>query len=163
MSLSCDLRPVTALHIGNVLDLAASGTREAASTRAEPLPTLAEVSTWALIIDDDTDNRELLSEFLELAGYLVVSCGTAADADKIMDARGKPGVVVSDVLLPDMHGPTFVGQMKRRPGFEDTPVIFVTGASPNTIGTIVDPVLTKPFDLDLLLNLVSQRCAPVDT
>ena len=121
------------------------------------------MSTWALIIDDDTDNRELLSEFLELAGYPVVSCGTAADADKILDVRGKPGVVVSDVLLPDMHGPTFVGHMKRRPGFENTPVIFVTGVQPSTIETIVDPVLTKPFDLDLLLNLVTERCALVGT
>ena len=122
-----------------------------------------DMAGWALIIDDDEDNRELLAEFLQSAGYPVVSCGTAADADKILDARGKPGVVVSDVRLPDMYGPAFVGAMKRRPGFEDTPVIFVTGSQASALGTVSDPVLTKPFDMDVLMNLVSRWCDPMAT
>jgi CheY-like chemotaxis protein len=121
------------------------------------------MSGWALIVDDDEDNRELLVEFLELAGYPVASCGSAADADRILDARGKPGVVVSDVRLPDMNGPTFVDAMKRRPGFEDTPVIFVTGAQGNELGTLADPVLTKPFDPEVLVKMVSRFCSPMVT
>jgi CheY-like chemotaxis protein len=118
-----------------------------------------------LIIDDDRDNRELLAEVLELAGYPVAACGTAADADRILDARGRPAVVVSDVRLPDMHGPTFVGKMKRRPGFEDTPVIFVTGlhASASVLESVADPILLKPFDMDVLMSLVSRYCDPMAT
>jgi len=118
------------------------------------------MTEWALIIDDDTDNRELLAEFLESAGYPVVSCASAGDAEKVLDARGRPGVVVSDVRLPDMHGPTFVAGMKTRPGFENTPVIFVTGAQAAGLGALTDPVLTKPFDLDVLMGLISRYCRP---
>ncbi len=122
-----------------------------------------DMAGWALIIDDDEDNRELLAEFLQSAGYPVVACGTAADADKILDARGKPGVVVSDVRLPDMHGPAFICAMKSRPGFEDTPVIFVTGSQASALGTVSHPVLTKPFDMDVLMSLVSRWCDPMAT
>ena len=120
---------------------------------------------WALIIDDDKDNRELLAEFLELAGYPVAACGSAADAEKILDTRGKPAVVVSDVRLPDMHGPAFVDNMKSRPGFENTPVIFVTGlhADASALESVEDPILMKPFDMDVLMGLVSRYCGPMAT
>jgi CheY-like chemotaxis protein len=113
---------------------------------------------WVLIVDDDPDNRELLLEFLEASGYLAVSCGTAADADRILDTRGRPGLVLADVALPDMLGTAFIKAMKSRPGFEDTPVIFLTGFHPSHVEETGDSILTKPVDLDVLMNMVSGHC-----
>jgi CheY-like chemotaxis protein len=62
-----------------------------------------------------------------------------------------------------MYGPTFVDRMKCRPGFQDTPVIFVTGVQRSTLGGIADPVLIKPFDPEVLVGLVSQHCVPIET
>jgi CheY-like chemotaxis protein len=116
------------------------------------------MSPWVLIVDDDPDNRELLVEFLESSGYRTFSCGSAAEADKILDARGRPGVVLTDVVLPDISGTTFVKAMKTRPGFEDTPVIFLTGVHPSRVERTGEPVLTKPLDLDALMHIVSGHC-----
>lgn len=112
---------------------------------------------WVLIIDDDRDNRELLAEFLQTDGYTVVSCGTAAEANAILDGRGKPSVILADVLLPDMKGTTFVEGMRTRAGFADTPVIFLTGLDSRTLEDRPEMVLTKPYDLEELMRLVSQR------
>jgi CheY-like chemotaxis protein len=111
-----------------------------ASTTTMDLPRLAAVAAWVLIVDDDLDNRELLAEFLELSGFPVVSCGSAAEADRILDARGRPGVVLSDVVLPDVPGTAFVKAMKTRPGFADIPVVFLTGFHPSRLERIDDQV-----------------------
>ena len=113
---------------------------------------------WALIVDDDRDNRELLAEFLESMGHVVMACDSAGAAQKILDRRGRPGVVVSDVRLPDVQGPAFVESMRGRPGFADTPVIYVTGMPLGLEGQPGHHVLVKPFDLDVLVRLVSRYC-----
>lgn len=116
--------------------------------------------SWALIIDDDSDNRELLVELLESAGHAVESCGSAEEADRILHVKGPPSVVVSDVRLPDRSGPEFVAELRRRPAFAGTPAVFVTGARPQGASQLGDPVLVKPFDVDLLMQMVSRFCAP---
>jgi CheY-like chemotaxis protein len=113
---------------------------------------------WVLLIDDDRDNRELLTELLEYSGYAVESCGTAAGAHSILDARGKPSLVLADVLLPDLSGPDFVTAMKERPGFEAIPVVFVSGFQAAALGPTEAPVLTKPLDFDVLMTLVARHC-----
>ena len=57
-----------------------------------------------------------------------------------------------------MPGTAFVERMKSRPGFEDTPVIFVTGVHPSTLEHTRGTVLRKPFDVDVLVDLVSRYC-----
>jgi CheY-like chemotaxis protein len=113
---------------------------------------------WVLIIDDDQDNRELLAEFLEVGDYVAVSCGAAAEAERILDTRPPPCLVISDVRMPDMDGRTFVARLRARPGFEETPVVFVTGTAASLLGPMNEPVLTKPVDLDALMTAVDRHC-----
>ncbi|MES1206762.1 MAG: response regulator [Pseudomonadota bacterium] len=110
-----------------------------------------------LIIDDDQDNRDLLAEFLAADGYPVVSCGTAAEANGVLDRRGCPSVVLSDIMLPDMRGTDFVEGMRTRPGFSATPVIFLTGVDARTLTDRPERILMKPYDLEELMALVSQE------
>jgi CheY-like chemotaxis protein len=116
---------------------------------------------WVLIIDDDRDNRELLAELLESASYGAVPCETAAEAEQVLSSRDdKPCLIISDIQLPDMNGRVFIEQTKRRAGFEDIAAIFVTGESPDRVGPTTERVLTKPFDLDVLMQLVAHHCDP---
>jgi CheY-like chemotaxis protein len=118
----------------------------------------APPSPWVLIIDDERDNRELLAEFLELAGYGAITCGSAAEANQILDAEGPPCLVIADVRMPDVDGPTFVAALRQRPGFSALPVIFVTGLDVGRLGTIREQVLAKPLDLDVLMEIVERHC-----
>jgi CheY-like chemotaxis protein len=118
----------------------------------------AASSPWVLIIDDERDNRELLAEFLELAGYGAITCGSAAEANQILDTEGVPCLVIADVRMPDVDGPTFVAALRERPGFADLPVIFVTGMDVGRLGTLREQVLAKPLDLDALMAIVDRHC-----
>ena len=116
------------------------------------------MNAWVLIVDDDVDNRELLAELLASVGYEGVTCGSADEAEQVLDARGRPSVVIADVKLPDRQGPRFVADMRSRQGFAQIPVVFVTGTSPDRMAKLEDPVLVKPVDLDQLVTFVARHC-----
>jgi CheY-like chemotaxis protein len=113
---------------------------------------------WILVLEDDDDGREVLAESLTTTGYEVVACASAGEAEAALDSRGAPNVVLSDLLLQDMPGTDFVARMRNRPGFEFVPVIFLTGMEPDVLEDVRDPIVTKPFDIDHVLDLVAQHC-----
>jgi len=116
------------------------------------------MSGWILVLEDDPDGRQLLAETLATTGCDVVACADAAEAEAALDNHGPPNVVLSDLLLQDMPGTDFVVRMRSRPGFEYVPVIFITGMEPSLLADVRDPILTKPIDIDHLLELVAQHC-----
>jgi CheY-like chemotaxis protein len=110
---------------------------------------------WILVLEDDPDGREILAESLASTGHEVVACADAAEAVAALDNHGPPAVVLTDLMLQDMPGTDFVARMRNRPGFEYVPVIFVTGMEPSVLADVRDPVVTKPLDLDHVLELVA--------
>jgi CheY-like chemotaxis protein len=127
------------------------------STSAAPAES-AESAPWVLIVDDERDNRELLAEFLEIAGYGARTCGSAAEATQILEAEGLPCLVIADVRMPDVDGPTFIETLRRRPGFADLPAIFVTGMDVGRLGNLREQVLAKPLELEALMEIVDRHC-----
>lgn len=119
---------------------------------------VAAPTPWILIVDDDVDNRELLAEFLEYAGYHARTCGTGREAHAVLDEWPHPCLVLADVHMADIDGRTFVQQLRRREGMADLPVVFVTGVDSTRLGPMREAVLTKPVDLDVLVKLVSNHC-----
>jgi CheY-like chemotaxis protein len=113
---------------------------------------------WVLIVDDEPDNRELLAEFLQVSGYDSRACASSAEADRLLETAPPPCLVIADVRLPDVDGPTFVAHLRTRPGFGDVPVLFVTGLDVARFGALRDPVLNKPLDLDALMAIVERHC-----
>jgi CheY-like chemotaxis protein len=128
-----------------------------ASTSAA-LSESAASAPWVLIIDDERDNRELLAELLEVAGYGARTCGSAAEAHQILATEGMPCLIIADVRMPDVDGPTFVDMLRRRPGFAELPVIFVTGMDVGRLGNLREQVLAKPLDLEALMEIVDRHC-----
>ncbi len=116
------------------------------------------MSAWILVLEDDLDGREVLAESLAATGCEVVPCADVGEAEAALDNHGPPCVVLTDLMLQDMPGTDFVVRMRSRPGFEYVPVIFVTGVEPSVLANVRDPVVTKPVDIDHLLDLVAQHC-----
>lgn len=64
-----------------------------------------------LVVEDDTDMRELIHEYLESNGFDVEAAANGKEAlDKFRS--GKPQLVLLDVVLPDMNGFDICKQMK---------------------------------------------------
>ena len=113
-----------------------------------------------LVVEDEPLIREILFEALTTCGYRVKTLGSAVEALEEL-GRSEYDLLLVDVRMPKMTGMEFF----RRLG-EDYPdmqsrVIFITGdvAAPSTqqfLDSANRPVLTKPFDLNLLRSVVAE-------
>jgi CheY-like chemotaxis protein len=111
-----------------------------------------------LLVEDDDDNRELMGEVLEAAGYEVLPASGGADGLRALAERGAD-IVVTDVGMPGMGGLELARAAKKIA--PTVPVIIVTGyAERDDIamarGHEVDAVLVKPVDPDALAAAVGQ-------
>jgi two-component system, OmpR family, response regulator len=114
--------------------------------------------TRVLLVEDDDDNRELMAEVLEAAGYEVVSASTGAEGLRQLSV-GRVNVIVTDVGMPGMGGLEVAHAAKRIA--PSVPVVIVTGYSEreditSARGTVVDEVLVKPVDPDALTEVVGR-------
>lgn len=67
-----------------------------------------------LIVDDDTDTRELVAFVLEQNGAEVTAVASAHEALSILD-QSKVDLILSDIGMPDMDGYMLVRQVRSRP------------------------------------------------
>jgi CheY-like chemotaxis protein len=102
-----------------------------------------------LVIDDDSDIREVVGEALQFAGYQVA---TARDGrEGLASARSfRPDLILLDLMMPGMSGWEFRAAQLRDAALSRIPVVVVTalGHDPDIQ---VSAVLSKPFRLDDLL------------
>ena len=114
-----------------------------------------------LIIDDDDDIRESLVALLHGQGYDAAGSRNALDALTLL-AQGTfvPDAILLDLFMPAMSGEQFDQTIQRHPAWSTIPVIICSaGPVPPQIAATAFAVLTKPFDLDRLLELVRAACA----
>lgn len=78
-----------------------------------------------LIVDDNALNRKLLASLLHHEGHETLEAVDGKDALEAL-RKGKPQLVMSDILMPTMDGYEFVRQLRADAEFSATPVIFHT-------------------------------------
>jgi CheY-like chemotaxis protein len=104
-----------------------------------------------LYAEDESDIREIAQIALEdLGGFKVTYCSNGfevLEAAKMM----LPDLILLDVMMPGMDGPTILAELRKRPGFEKIPVIFMTARIQaeellhyHSMGAL--DVISKPFD-----------------
>jgi CheY-like chemotaxis protein len=136
--------------------------RQAALNEAEYLRLLLQAAhrparkrglkPFALVIEDDQDNCDALSEALRMAGMRVLGCSQGGRGISLARELG-PDLLVVDYRLPDLTGAEVCRRLRREPETAATPIIAVT-ASPEAFraeGCQADAVLNKPCQLDTLI------------
>jgi two-component system response regulator MprA len=118
-----------------------------------------------LLVEDDPALRELVVQVLTEEGYRAHGAPSGAAALALLARPDAPPVdaVLLDLRLPDMDGPAFAAEYRRRPG-PPAPLLVFTGAPPAEAAAAAAQlgaagVVPKPFDLDELLAAVG-RCLP---
>ncbi|HWV10691.1 MAG TPA: sigma-54-dependent Fis family transcriptional regulator, partial [Pseudomonas sp.] len=109
-----------------------------------------------IVVDDEAAIREAVQQWLELSGFRVQTCASAAQALALVD-RDFPGVVVSDVRMPGRDGLQLLDALLERD--RDLPVILVTGHGdvPMAVQAMSQGAydfIEKPFTPERLLNSV---------
>jgi RNA polymerase sigma-70 factor (ECF subfamily) len=118
-----------------------------------------------LVVEDDPAIREMVVEVLAGEGYRAVPAPDGATALAILDGAGPAlGAVLLDLRLPDMDGRTLAARLRARPPGAP-PLIVFTAAPPaeaaaDAVALGAAGFVTKPFDLDVLLDVVARCLAP---
>ena len=113
-----------------------------------------------LIIDDDSKNIFALAAVLKSKKYSCVSAYTAAAGFEILSKEKNIGVVLMDMMMPEMDGYEAIGKMKETEGLKNIPVIAVTaqampGDREKCIEAGASGYIAKPIDLDELEKLLT--------
>ncbi len=104
-----------------------------------------------LYVDDDADIREIVQMSLSLDGDLDVHCSDGGERALLQMRLEFPDLVVLDVMMPGMDGPTILARMRGDAKLKSIPVIFMTAkANPQDAarlcGLSAIGVISKPFD-----------------
>ena len=114
-----------------------------------------------LVVEDDSDQRELIKLHLLNAGYMVHGVANGLQAAGYC-LTTTPDLVVSDVHMPNMSGFEMIRILKTEPAMKDIPVIFLTvdeGGRETGEGLGAIEYLAKPFKPASLLMLVGKHLA----
>ncbi len=99
-----------------------------------------------VVIDDEPSVQEVVRGYLEKDGYHVFVAGNGRDGLALAE-RTKPGLVVLDLMLPDIAGEEICREIRSR---SDVPILMLTAKSAedervNGLALGADDYLTKPF------------------
>jgi CheY-like chemotaxis protein len=104
-----------------------------------------------LHVDDEPDIREIVGLSLSLnPEFELRTCGSGADAITAA-AAWSPLLILLDVMMPGMDGPTTLSQLRRNPRTSEIPVLFMTARTQareveQFISLGAQGVISKPFD-----------------
>ena len=116
-----------------------------------------------LYVEDEPLQRELVNQLLQLAGIEIQLAKNGAEG--VAKAQvWRPDVILMDLRMPGMNGFETIEQIQKIPEIADTPVVILSAWTTaqhiewaQTLG--VKWYVTKPFDLDDLINTVMDAYA----
>ncbi len=113
-----------------------------------------------LIVDDDPDIRDALSQAFELEGYTVALAQHGRDALSKLRGGTSPKFILLDLMMPVMNGAEFLVELRADPELRPLPVVMVTAFGSRAAPCMeeVQGFLPKPVDLDTLLELAASYC-----
>ena len=120
-------------------------------------------SKTILIVDDKTNNLQLLSKYLNKAGYKVLSAQSGTKAIETANVL-RPDLILLDVMMPVMNGFDVCRHLKSNLETKDIPLIFMTSSTETNskvVGFKLGAVdyITKPIEEKELLARVKTHLA----
>jgi two-component system, cell cycle response regulator DivK len=114
-----------------------------------------------LIVDDDAKNVFALSAVLRSRGYQCISASGGSEGIAALLANTDIGMVLMDMMMPEMDGYTAIPLIKKNEKIAATPIIAVTaqamvGDKEKCLESGADAYIAKPIDLDKLLLLLDE-------
>ena len=118
-------------------------------------PRTADRQPRILVVDDEANIRELLTQEFTEAGYVVTTAANGREAVAKVRAE-RPDLIVLDVMMPEMNGFDVAAVLKNDPATLDIPIVILSIVQDRDRGyrVGVDRYLTKPIDTDLLFREV---------
>lgn len=110
-----------------------------------------------LVVEDEDVLREMLAELVEESGHRPLTAANGREALAVLhDANETPGLVISDVMMPQMNGINFAQALRADPRFEHVPLILMSAGVLGAIDNVANRFVSKPFDIEAIENLIAQ-------
>jgi signal transduction histidine kinase len=111
-----------------------------------------------LIVEDSVDTLDMLQVFFTQHQCRVLRAKSAKEAIEIASTE-KPGLIISDIGMPDQSGYDMLSHLRCQPGLEKVPAIAVSGFAMDedrdrSTEAGFSAHLAKPVDLEKLLTII---------
>ncbi len=113
-----------------------------------------------LIVEDDSDLREMMAQLLTLEGFQSKTVANGKEALRYLsDANTPPDVILLDLMMPVMDGWEFRKVQQADPVLARVPTIVLSALDQGRANDLKPAAfLKKPLDFDRLLQLVREYC-----
>ena len=124
----------------------------------------------ALLVEDVTNEREMLAGFLRLHGYQTDTVGDGLDCLDYIESNEAPDFILMDMNLPRLHGADAIRKLRESPHCDAIKIYAVSGDSPESAGVDtqknrIENWFQKPLEpqnlileLDLQFGFVNKTC-----
>ena len=122
----------------------------------------------ALLVEDVTNEREMLAGFLRLHGYQTDTVGDGLDCLDYIESNEAPDFILMDMNLPRLHGADTIRKLRESPHCDDVLIYAVSGDSPESAGVDIgknriENWFQKPLEPQSLIRELDQRFAVPET
>ena len=115
----------------------------------------------AIVIDDDYDLAQVVSEYLQMHGIRVLKIGHNGKDAYDLYKKCSPDLIITDLIMPEFDG--YYGVSKIKGIDPDAKIIVITSDTDPTVSRRlsllgVDGIVYKPINMSRLLSLTCRLC-----
>jgi CheY-like chemotaxis protein len=124
-----------------------------------------------LIVDDDSNSRELLSSLFSAHGIAVDSCDDSAKVPSLLINASQAGraysLVLLDLMMPGLDGMTLARELRRMPVFDSLRLVACSASNDELVANDVAKhfsfVTRKPLSQEAVRKILDEACVRLDT
>jgi len=138
---------------------------ETMSESDAPAPPKASRNLKTLVVEDDSNERELLAGVLGMNGCQADTASDGQDALEYLASHDRPDFVLLDLCMPRCDGRETLARIRNNPLFRDLKVFAVSGSSPKDLGIDIGPSgfdawFQKPLNPSKLWRAIQEQFIP---
>ncbi len=119
-------------------------------------------SREVLVVEDDTDLRESLSQALQDHGFHVTQAGDGQQALDLLHSGARPSVILLDLMMPVVSGWELRDLLREDPSFAQIPQLIISAYVDETEQAVLslppEDCIRKPFHLRVLIDALERHC-----
>lgn len=119
------------------------------------------MSKTILVVEDDKDINEVVSEYMKDAGYIVISCTSGSEAQSVLSQNQLIDLFILDIMLPSVNGLELLRQIRSTEFHKEKPVLMLTALGDEatqilSFDELADDYVVKPFSPKVLVKRVEK-------
>jgi len=114
-----------------------------------------------LVVEDDKDINEVVTEYMKDAGYIVISCINGITAQTAVSQNQSIDLFILDIMLPSVSGLELLRQIRSDEHHQEKPVLMLTALDDEatqilSFDELADDYVVKPFSPKVLVKRVEK-------